>query len=283
VEASFVARCACLGLLLEVSAYPKPGNVDRLHDFPGTVYEHFLASAVAVYPVLEEAALGGGGGVGSFILRAVSESVAWQKGGNTHFGAFTLLLPLVMAAGRVESLEGLRGEACRVVWAAGVEDAVDFYRAFSMGGVKVRPLEGEFDLRRGVDSVDLGLFSLMEVASGWDLVAREWVEGFPRSFRAADNIAQMAEERGIRDAVVGAFLEQLACEPDTFIETKAGRDAALWVMRGAGEVLESWREGCRERVEEFDCRLLARGLNPGSSADIISAGIFIALLGGLRF
>jgi hypothetical protein len=43
-------------MVLEVAAHPKPGNVDRDHDFPDTTFEHFLASAVGTYPVLEEAA-----------------------------------------------------------------------------------------------------------------------------------------------------------------------------------------------------------------------------------
>jgi triphosphoribosyl-dephospho-CoA synthetase len=48
-----VSKCLQLALLLEVSAYPKPGNVHRNADFNDTRYEHFLASAVAVAPYFE--------------------------------------------------------------------------------------------------------------------------------------------------------------------------------------------------------------------------------------
>ena len=44
--------------MLEVSA-EKPGNVSFASGFVGTRVEHFLASAVAVGPVFEEAALRG--------------------------------------------------------------------------------------------------------------------------------------------------------------------------------------------------------------------------------
>jgi len=54
-----VARCAMLAALLEVSAYPKPGNVHRLRDVPGTRYEHFLAGSVAMGPAMRKLALGG--------------------------------------------------------------------------------------------------------------------------------------------------------------------------------------------------------------------------------
>ena len=43
--ADHVSRCLQLAILLEVSAYPKPGNVHRTADFQETDYEHFLASA----------------------------------------------------------------------------------------------------------------------------------------------------------------------------------------------------------------------------------------------
>ena len=44
-------------MLLEVSATPKPGNIDRDHDFDDTKYEHFLASAISAGPIFERAAI----------------------------------------------------------------------------------------------------------------------------------------------------------------------------------------------------------------------------------
>ncbi|MEA1998061.1 MAG: triphosphoribosyl-dephospho-CoA synthase, partial [Euryarchaeota archaeon] len=36
-------------------------------------------------------------------------------------------------------------------------------------------------------------------------------------------------------------------------------------------------------IAEFDEELIRDGINPGSTADIIAAALFIAILGGLRF
>jgi triphosphoribosyl-dephospho-CoA synthase len=91
----FHIACAQLAMVLEVAAYPKPGNVDRDHDFPDTTFEHFLASAVGTYPVLEAAARSRTG-AGALIHAAAEESLRWQRGGNTHFGAFVLLIPLLL-------------------------------------------------------------------------------------------------------------------------------------------------------------------------------------------
>jgi len=154
-----IARCAQLAMLLEVSASPKPGNVDREHDYPDTCFEHFVASSVGVYPALEQAARSRAG-IGSLIKAAVYESASWQNGGNTHFGAFLLLIPLAMAAGEILAgkehenclnrldpgdFENLADRAHAFVRATDCEDAVEFYRVFGAAGVRVNSVE-EFDL-----------------------------------------------------------------------------------------------------------------------------------------
>jgi len=53
MHANQIARCAQLAMILEVSATPKPGNIDS--DYADARFEHFLASAVGMYPVLEKA------------------------------------------------------------------------------------------------------------------------------------------------------------------------------------------------------------------------------------
>ncbi len=141
---SHIARCAQLAMLLEVSATPKPGTIDRDHNYTDTRFEHFLASAVGVYPVLEKAA-SSSSGVGLFIHEAVEESSKWQKGGNTHFGAFILLIPLVMAGGKCENKTCLKAAVQKVARGTTAEDAVEFYRAFSEAKVKVKPV-GNLDL-----------------------------------------------------------------------------------------------------------------------------------------
>ena len=134
-DPSHIARCAQLAMILEVSATPKPGNIDRDHNYTDTRFEHFLASAVGVYPILEKAARSKSG-VGALIHEAVAESGKWQKGGNTHFGAFLLLIPLVMAAGKCENKTCLKAQAQKVATETTVEDAIEFYRAFCEPKVK---------------------------------------------------------------------------------------------------------------------------------------------------
>ncbi|WP_440945842.1 triphosphoribosyl-dephospho-CoA synthase [Methanosarcina sp. T3] len=325
---SLIARCAQLGMLLEVSASPKPGNVDREHNYSDTCFEHFVASSVAVYPVLELAARSRSG-IGSLLRRAVYESSSWQRGGNTHFGAFLLLIPLAMAAGEISreapsektgfrlgavEFGNLASRAHAFVRATSCEDAVEFYRAFGHAGVRVNSVE-EFDLEDPEATADLRernitLYDLMEIARGYDLIANEWTSGFGRCLEGAESILEFMKTRnceaeaftgdsvstcsgtGINEAVVYTFLKLLSRHRDTFIQTKFDPETADHVSSRAGELLSGWEASGKTTgdfsfilpaVREFDFELLEKKINPGSTADIVIAGLFIALLGGLRF
>jgi len=283
-----IARCAQLAMVLEVSATPKPGNIDRDHDYTDTRYEHFLASAVGVYPILEKAAKSKSG-VGSFIHQAVLESARWQSGGNTHFGAFCLLMPLVMAGGACEDTVCLRKRAARVVKETSVEDAVEFYRAFSDAKVRVKPVD-DLDLSDGasVDKIKeqgLTLFDMMEMSAGYDIIAEEWVKGFPKTFECSRLIREKIKAHGINDAVVLTFMEMLARYKDTFIRTKFDSKKAEEVSMRAAEILNNGRGNLdilMEKIHAFDRELLDEGVNPGSTADIIIAGLFVAFFEGMR-
>ncbi|MFQ6086363.1 MAG: triphosphoribosyl-dephospho-CoA synthase, partial [Candidatus Bathyarchaeia archaeon] len=54
-----VTNAIQLALLLEVSAYPKPGNVHRTADLTDLSYEQFLAAIVSMSPTFRSAALRG--------------------------------------------------------------------------------------------------------------------------------------------------------------------------------------------------------------------------------
>ncbi len=282
-----VARSAQLALLLEVSAYPKPGNVDRTHDFIDTSYEQFLASSVAVYPVLREAAMRKGRGVGELIRKGVEESVKWQHGGNTHFGALLLLIPLAMAAGASDSCATpvLKYRASEIMQNTDVEDAIELYRAFPVAKVKVRRDVAELDVMNEasleeIRDKQLSLFDILTISAPYDLISRELVGGFEKTFRYAALIADFIRDKPLNDAITHTYLNLLAEEEDTFVKMKFGAEKSRYVKeRAKGIVDRGYR---REELEEFDHELIIAGINPGSSADLIVAALFIAILQGLK-
>jgi triphosphoribosyl-dephospho-CoA synthase len=286
-----VARSAQLALLLEVSAYPKPGNVDRTHDFIDTSYEHFLASSVAVYPVLREAAARGSGkglSVGELVRRGVEESTAWQSGGNTHFGALLLLIPLTMAAGACEryDMEKMKQKAAEIMRNTTMDDAIEVYRAFPKAKVKVRRDVPEFNLTdeasiQEIRDKKLSYYEILTISASYDLISRELVGGFELTFKFAKLITELAKEKCVNDAITHAYLKLLSEEEDTFIKMKVGSEKSRYVKERAKQIVNQGYE--REEIEELDAELISEGLNPGSTADIIAAALFVSILGGLRF
>lgn len=297
---SYIVRCAQLAMAFEVTATHKPGNVDRCHDYPDTTMQHFLSSAIGVYPVFESAA--SGGKIGECIYHAVEESLKWHKGGNTHFGAFLLLIPLIYAAGKMDveiinsqpsdfSPSLLRETAAVLVQHTDTDDALNLYEAFNIGGVKVADMSERSATGLDVnspDSVDviveneITLFDLMQISQGYDTIAKEWVDGFKLCFSTADSIASSMKDMSFNDALSFAFLRLLASRPDTFIQTKFDHDTAVTVSRKASVVLDEFMDGNREHLKDFDLYLLECGMNPGTTADIMVAALFILLLGGMR-
>jgi len=257
------AERAQLAMMLEVCAYPKPGNVDRCHDYPDTRLEHFLASAIFARPALEEAETGVGR-IGEIIKHAVRDTNC-HEGGNTHFGAFILLIPLIYG-------KGISG-ALTAIEKTDVSDAVAFYKAFAMTSVRMNTTD-ELDVNNPhtltlIRDREMTLLDVMQHSAANDMVAREWVTGFPCTRRGADLLIQFGPGR---QAIVNTFLTLLASEPDTFIIKKHGTAVAQETMITAREVLDGKRS-----LEEFDADCIERNINPGSTADIIIASLYIAL------
>ncbi|MDD5257374.1 MAG: triphosphoribosyl-dephospho-CoA synthase [Methanothrix soehngenii] len=299
-----MAQCAVLAMLFELSSSPKPGNVDRCHDFSDIRFHHFLTSAVSAYPVFRKAA-SSEGSPGSLILEGVAAWGDWNLRSNTHFGSLVLLIPLVLAAGRMagheqgqetkqdESQEngpddgvdnGLEEELARVLRSTTVQDAIDFYRAFDLAGARVVQVD-DFSLKdpdweRKLIEGNQSLLELMRLSLGHDIVAREWATDFERSFQLAGRLREMVSIYGLNDGVVRTFLEALAEVPDSLISAKFGKERAVEVSRMA---IDALLDSTLNKAREMDCELNNRDMNPGSTADLIAASLFISLLRRLRF
>ena len=272
------AQNAELALLLEVAGTPKPGNVDRHRDLEELRFEHFLAGTVGACDGLELAEHGSA--VGPAFERSI-EGMAAQRGGNTQFGALLLLVPLVRAA-RDELSQPIVEAVCEETTVA---DAASFYRAFDHVDVFVDepPTDMEpLDVRRGSDAIpeledrSLTLFDIMGHSVPGDDVAREWLTGFERSFTAAEALADA--DGPLTDRAASVFLSLLADRPDTLVANRRGEAVAKEVTERAGELVErDALETDRDAVEAFADELVERGVNPGTTADITAAGLFIAL------
>jgi triphosphoribosyl-dephospho-CoA synthase len=255
--------------LLEASA-PKPGNVSPGRHFHDARYEDFLASAAAIGPALTADLP-----LGATIHTAIRSTSHWTRS-NTNLGIVLLLAPLARAARTSESADRLRGALHDILTSTTVEDAREVYAAIRLarpGGMG------------HVEEEDLGaeprvpLIEAMRLAAERDAVAREYASDFQVTFEVGFPAVVDARARGLSwdDTTVQVFLELLSAVPDTHIRRKHGTATATEVRTEARKALSAGPEG----RALFDQSLRARGLNPGTTADLTAAALYVALLSGL--
>lgn len=270
---ALAVQAACV---LEVSA-PKPGNVTRYADFSDTHFEDFLLSAIAIGPALAQA---DHAGVGEIIRQAVQDTQRMVHS-NTNLGILLLLAPLVKAC---LGEGGLRENLAQVLAGLTVEDACQAYAAIRLahpGGLGRAP---QADV---AEEPTLTLYQAMSLAQERDSIAREYVTNFAITFEigypALCDVWHVTANPA--DAIVQAYLTLLARVPDTLIARKRGAKMAGQVSRWAADVLEAggvFTAHGRQAVADLDRTLRdeRHTLNPGTTADLTAAAIFLVLLCG---
>jgi triphosphoribosyl-dephospho-CoA synthase len=271
-----VIRAAQLACVLEVSA-EKPGNITPSHDFDDTTYEDMLRSGIALGPELGRA---GERGIGDTVLAAVRASRD-TAGANTNLGIALLLTPLARAALGQGPLRERLGDVLRALT---VDDARGAYAAIRLAGAGGLDEPVEHDVR---DDPDVTLREAMAAAEQRDTIASEYVTDYAVTFELG--LPAFADALGdglrARDAIVEAALHLLAAIPDTLIARKRGLEAAGRMASGARRVLAAGGVRSprgRTALAEFDASLRGEGnaLNPGTTADLVTAVVFVALLEG---
>jgi triphosphoribosyl-dephospho-CoA synthase len=269
-----VAGAAQLACVLEASA-EKPGNITPSHDFADTSYEDMLRSAIALGPELARAAERG---VGETVLAAVRATRA-VTGANTNLGIALLLAPLARAA----LLGGaLRERAEEVLGGLTLDDSRAAYAAIRLAGAGGLDEPVEHDVRA---APTIALRDAMAIAAERDSIAAEYATGYALTFELGLPALALALDDGLgpRSATVELYLALLAAVPDTLVARKRGRRAAERVSAGAARVLAAGGvrdAGGKVALQAFDDSLRRDGnaLNPGTTADLVTAVLFVALL-----
>ena len=277
-QAADVAAAAQLACLLEVSA-PKPGNVSPFASFRDATYEDFLASAAAIGPAL---LMAGERSLGTTIRAGVEATARWAPS-NTNLGLVLLLTPLARAALRPGD-KPLRAQVTATLAATTVADARDVYvaiRSVAPGGL------GRASEQDVAGTPTATLRDAMALARGRDAIAREYATDFETTFEIGARGLRRALSDALawREAVVEVYLTLLAASPDSHIARKLGIDAAVRVQRRTRAVLDAGGVRTmtgRDAVAALDRELRdeANTLNPGATADLTGAAIYVVLLEG---
>jgi triphosphoribosyl-dephospho-CoA synthase len=245
----------------------KPGNVTRFHDFDDVTYLDFLLSAAVIAPVMERAC---GRRIGETVLQAVQATRRVVRT-NTNLGIILLLAPLAAVG------NDIRSEVHRILVGLDVEDSRLVYEAIRVaapGGL------GRVENQDVGTEPSLPLREVMALAADRDLIARQYTNDFAEVFGAASDalLAGLRRSGSLEEAIIEAHLHVMCDHPDTLIARKAGPEVAAEAARRAGEALHVGGDA----LAEFDAWLRADGRrrNPGTTADLITAGLFVLLRQG---
>ena len=165
-----------------------------------------------------------------------------------------------------------------------MDDAREVYAAIrraAPGGL------GRADAQDVASEPTLPLLDVMRLAADRDGIAREYATAFDATFGTGVPALEQARGAGLSwdDAIVETFLTLLAADPDTHVARRGGAALAADVSRRArtrSPRAASARRPGRRAIDDMDRRLRdARNTaNPGTTADLTAAAIFVVLLGG---
>ncbi|MGF6720961.1 triphosphoribosyl-dephospho-CoA synthase [Paraburkholderia sp. GAS41] len=273
VHAAFLAACR-----LDVET-PKPGNVSLKSAGHGMHAEQFILSAQAAAAAL----LARGAPVGLRVLEAVTRTRD-AVGCNTNLGILLLVAPLAAAREDAEyPLTADRWHAAteRVLARLDLDDARLAYRAIALanpGGL------GEVSEQSVHAPPTLDLRAAMTLAAGRDSIARQYAEGFRDIFGGGLAAWRELSAGDARIATLNVFLTFLGNWPDSHIVRKQGMTVAQSVTLAARERHAQWHavlaqtgpDAALASLDAWDTELKAGAINPGTSADLTVATLFVA-------
>ncbi len=309
-----ITNLAQLAVLLEVSS-PKPGNVNRLRRFSDTGYRHFLASASFFGRGLHLSASTGIAlsegkitpeevGIGNLIHECAKDVFGGLNTSNTILGTVLLYVPLVVTSASAIASDGKFSVEQSKKWLkeiienTTVEDTINLYKAFHLakpGGDKNKEsrtwtdIHDRFDIQnpqlfQNIRDDGLTLRDLFKLSAAVEPISKEWSEFFTLTLSEVYPYldAQITSLEDIEEGIVRTFVWLLSIQPDGLITKKVGIKQAKVIQKLASDIIKQGKlqAETEDLLSELDRILRNDGnlLNPGTTADFVSAGLFCKLL-----
>jgi triphosphoribosyl-dephospho-CoA synthase len=268
-EIAAAFRAACRD---ELDA-PKPGNVHVFADGHRMTADQFIRSADAAAGPL----CAPGTPVGARILGAV-EATAAAVGTNTNLGIILLCAPLAAAAERQP--RDLRAEVARVLADLDIDDARLAFRAIVLAGPAGLGRVERHDVHA---PPTISLQAAMAEAADRDRIAYQYTSGLADIFSIGETALAATRSHESVWATVAVYLAFLAAFPDTHIVRKHGHAVAEEV-RGMAETFRARLQQPEDPAHllpdllAWDSVLKEQQINPGTSADLTVATLFVGRL-----
>lgn len=258
---------AAAASILEAST-AKPGNVHPAAEFPDLTHAELVAAGLAIATSMEHAAQVP---LGRTILAAVTAARSVTRS-NANLGIVLAIAPLAAVPDDRPASPAAVAEVLARLTPA---DAADVWQAIELAQPGGMGRSGQHDLA-GPPPDDL--MAAMRLAAPRDSIARLWADGYDSLFTGlvADLDAAIGRGLALDAAIVQAFLAQLARQPDSLVARKHGLPVAIEVSRQAATALAN-----PQMIPEFDLSLRSPSrLNPGTTADLTAAALYILLRSG---
>ena len=299
LDSQDIGKLGEMAALFEVSAYPKPGNVHRTYDFDDMSYEDFLISSVCIRGQLEEVVkktnkyypnLLNNIKIGESILGCVEDTNRLVNT-NTNLGISLLFMPIAAACATLDedsSINNLPNAVDIIMRNTVTDDSIAFMKAIVLseaGGMNNKPPRYDVNNSDTIQELitnNVTLYDLLEISSEYDNLAYELTNKLPVIFNVGfPAYGSLCEEYPLNDSAIECYLRILSTTNDTLITKKYGIEVASDVSEQAKEILESTDIQTPERLDllnKFDEYLHKNKYNPGTTADLTAASIFVSLI-----
>ncbi len=263
--------CEC-----DVQAF-KPGNVSVYNEGHDMTVEDFIRSAeVSAAPVTNPEY-----SLGEKIFYAV-QATREAVGCNTNLGILLLCAPLFQAVYQQQADQSLRNSLRLVLENTTVDDADWVFKAITLaapGGL------GESKEQDVADSPVVSLIKAMEIASKKDRIAMQYATNYKDIFdfsilRYNTAFVKFDDQAW---AAVSVFTGLLSRYPDSHVERKYGDKYSGWVLKQMITVDDALLNTKRPEqlvpmLHEVDRKFKAKGINPGTTADLTVATVLVVLM-----
>ncbi len=268
---AYKQACMC-----DVQAF-KPGNVSIYNEGHEMTVDDFILSAEVSAVAITNKRFSLGEKI-YYAVKATREAV----GCNTNLGIILLCAPLVQAAYQQQKGLALRNELQQVLENTSIKDAEWVFKAISLaapGGL------GSSKKQDVSDAPFVSLTEAMEIASDRDRIAMQYTTNYKDIFDFAIlryNTAFVKFENQAW-AAVSVFTGLLSKYPDSHIERKYGDKYSGWVLKQIITVDDALLntqdpEQLVPMLHEVDRMFKAKSINPGTTADLTVATVFIILM-----
>ncbi|WP_220607805.1 triphosphoribosyl-dephospho-CoA synthase [Methanobrevibacter oralis] len=287
MKAEEIAKIAQIASALEVSGYPKPGNVHRTRNYDDMVFEDFIISGIVIGDTIREATKNvniENPCLGKYILNAVKETDNWIKN-NTNLGIVMMIIPIACATAISNNFNEIRPNIIKLMKSTSVEDACDLYDAINIADAGGMGNQDEYDVASTNAKEELKankqtMWDVLKISAPWDRLANEMTSDMPVVFEIGyPTYYNLIKENSLNKSCILTFLTILSEIPDTLISRKYGAKKASEISNQARQLLKYQNDDdFKDKLKEFDDYLYENKFNPGTTADLTAASIFVTYL-----